>query len=164
MQDDDFAAAFGTGTYLGPGPEDWLNGAAALASALAAEARVLSQAAVALRGAVAAVPNDPSNGAMGDIRRQRLALSAAADAALKAALLLEAGEVLGAGGQPAEMAARLAALAKRCGALPALLAPPLRAAALALRTDDGAARIAASALAQDISTRLLAPAAPQQGA
>ncbi len=160
MDDEDFAAAFGTG----PGPEDWLNGAAALASALAAEAQVLAQTAVALRGAVAAVPLDPSNGAMGDVRRQRLALSAAADAALKAALLLEAGELLGAGGEPEAVAGKLAALAKRCGALPATRAPALRAAALSLRTDDGAARIAASALAQDISTRLLAPAAAQQGA
>ncbi len=160
MEDEDFAAAFGTG----PGPEDWLNGAAALASALATEARVLSQAAVALRGAVAAVPMDPSNGAMGDVRRQRLALSAAADATLKAALLLEAGELLGAGGEAEAIAGKLAALAKRCGALPALLAPPLRAAALAIRTDDGAARIAASALAQEISTRLLAPDAQRQGA
>jgi hypothetical protein len=101
---------------------------------------------------------------MGDVRRQRLALSAANDAAFKAALLLEAGEMLGAGGEPEAMATRLAALAKRCGALPVMLAAPLRAAALALRTDDGAARIAASALAQDISTRLLAPGAGQQGA
>ncbi len=160
MEDDDFAHAFGGG----PGPEDWLNGAAALASALAAEARVLAQAAVALRGAVANVPMDPSNNAMGDVRRQRLALAAANDAALKAALLLEAGELLGAGGEPEAMAAKLAALARRCGALTVMLAPALRAAALALRTDDGAARIAASALAQDISTRLLAPDAQRQGA
>ncbi len=150
MEEDDFAAAFGTG----PGPEDRLNGAAALAAALAIAARTLSQAAVALRGAVATVPNDPSNGAMGDIRRQRLALAAAGDAALKAALLLEAGEMLAPGGDAAPLAEKLAALAKRCGVAPALLAPPLRAAALSLTTDDGAARIAASLLAQDIAARL----------
>ena len=150
MQDAEFAAAFGGG----PGPEDRLNGAAALAASLAAEARTLSQAAVALRGAVANVPNDPSNGAMGDIRRQRLALAAAGDAALKAALLLEAGTMLAPGGDAADLAGRLAALCKRCGVAPALLAPPLRAAALSLTTDDGAARIAASLLAQEISARL----------
>ena len=161
MEDAEFAAAFGGG----PGPEDRLNGAAALASALVREARSLAQAAVALRGAVATVPNDPSNGAMGDIRRQRAALAAAGDAALQATLLLEASAILAPGGETAALAERLATTIKRCGVAPSLLAPALRAAALSLTTDDGAARIAASQLARDIVASLLAPdAARLQGA
>ncbi len=145
MQDDDFAAAFGGG----PGPEDWLNGAAALAAALVREAHVLAQAAFALRGAVQPLPGDTP-----DVRRQRQANTAAADAALKAALLLDAADLIGPGGEAPAMADKLLALAKRAGAPSLLLAAPMRAAALSLTTDDGAARIAASALANDLAARL----------
>jgi hypothetical protein len=144
MEEADLAAGFG-----GPGPEDWLNGAAALSAALVREARTLAQAAVALRDAM-----QPAPGETPDLRRARLANSAAGEAALKAALLLEASEALAVGGEAAAVAERLAGAARRAGAPPALLAAPLRAAALSLDTDDGAARIAAASLAQEISARL----------
>jgi hypothetical protein len=150
MEDDaDFATGFG-----GPGPEDMANGAAALASALVREACALAQAASALRTAVAVVPGDPAGGVMADVRRQRMALSAAGDAAMKAALLLEAAEVLAAGGEAKAIAGHFAVAAKRCGLPAAILVAPLRAAALALTTDDGAARIAAAQLAADLAGAL----------
>jgi hypothetical protein len=139
----------------GPGPEDCRNGAAALAAALVREARALAQTAAALRSAVAVLPGDPSGGPMADIRRQRAALLAVGEAALRAALLLEAGGILGgADGGPGEQAERIAAAARRAGLSPAGLAAPLRAAALALATDDGAARIAATILAQQLADAL----------
>ena len=160
MEESDLAAALGgpgaealggpgADAFGGPGPEDWLNGAAALASALVREARTLAQAAVALRGAI-----QPTPGEAPDMRRAKLAQSAAADAALKAALMLDAAELLGTTHDPAAVAQRLAATARRAGTLPGLLSAPLRAAALTLTTDDGAARIAAASLAQEISARL----------
>ena len=147
----------------GPGPEDFRNGAAALAAGLVREALALAQGAAALRAAVAVVPGDPSGGPLADVRRQRTVLSAAGEAALRAALLLEAAEILGAGDTAAE---RIATAARRAGLALAGLAAPLRAAALALATDDGAARIAATILAQQLSDALSsggAVAAPGQG-
>ena len=41
-------------------------------------------------------------------------------------------------------------------AAPALLAPPIRAAALSLATDDGAARIAAATIAEALAQALAA--------
>lgn len=144
MTEDEFAAGFG-----GPGPEDWLNGAAALGSALVQQARILSQAAVALKGAMQPVPGETP-----DLRRTRLATSAVAEAALKSALLLDAAEAFAATADAAAIAGRLSASAKRAGVSATILAGPLRAAALSLTTDDGAARIAAASLAQQVAARL----------
>jgi len=71
-------------------------------------------------------------------------------------LLLEAAETLAAGGEVVALAERMTVAAKRCGLPSGVLAAPLRAAALHLDTDDGAARIAAAALAQSLATRLVA--------
>lgn len=142
----DFAAGMG-----GPGPEDFANGAAALASALVREAQALAQTAAALRSVVAMVPGDPSGGPVSDVRRQRAASHAAAEAALRSALLLEMAEILGGEGAAEEQAERIVAAARRVGLAPATLAAPLRAASLSLNTDDGAARIAATALAQQLA-------------
>lgn len=144
MEESDFAESFG-----GPGPEDWLNGAAALGWALVREARTLAQAAVALKGAM-----QPAPGEAPDMRRGRLANATIAEATLKAALMLDAAESLANCADPAIIASRLAAAAKSAGAPAGMLATPLRAAALLLTTDDGAARIAAAALAQAIAARL----------
>ncbi|MDB5372867.1 MAG: hypothetical protein JWP04_1509 [Belnapia sp.] len=142
----DFAGGMG-----GPGSEDFANGAAALAAAMVREAQALATTAAALRQAAAITPGDPSGGPLSDIRRQRVALAAAGEAAMKAALLLEAAEITGAGGHPATLAERIATAARRGGTLPGVLVAPLRAAALALGTDDGAARIAAAAIAQTMA-------------
>ncbi|MCK8785650.1 hypothetical protein M0638_14785 [Roseomonas sp. NAR14] len=140
--------------FGGPGPEDRRNGAALLASGLTREAQVLAQAAAALRAAASPLPGDPGAGPLSDVRRGRAALHAAAEAALRAALLLEAAELLGAEAAPAVLAERIGAAAKRVGIAAGGLVPPLRAAALAVTTDDGAARIAASMLAQTLAAAL----------
>jgi hypothetical protein len=139
----DFADAFG-----GPGPEDFANGAAALASGLVREAQALSMSAAALRAASAPGPD-----MAGDVRRQRLAVHAAGEAAMRAALALDAAALL-ATGDAAAIAPRLVDSAKRAGLPAATLAPLLRAAALDFRTDDAAARIAASTLAAELCAAL----------
>jgi hypothetical protein len=138
----------------GPGREDWTNGAAALAAALTREAQVLAATAAALRTVCAPMPGDPAGGPLSDVRRQRVALQAAGDAALRAALALEAAEALGATAETEARAARIADAARRAGIAPAAAAPLLRGAALDFRSDDAAARIAATALAQEIAERL----------
>ncbi|TDH58293.1 hypothetical protein E2C06_33320 [Dankookia rubra] len=143
----DFAAGMGGG----PGPEDIANGAAALAAALVREAVAFASVAASLRQAAAVTPGDPTGGPLSDIRRQRGAMAASGEAAIKAALLLDAAEAIGAGGDPAMLAGQIAAAAKRAAVLPAALVPPLRAAALSLATDDGAARIAAATIAAEIA-------------
>jgi hypothetical protein len=148
MQDEAEIAAQMMG---GPGPEDFANGAAALAAALVREAGALASAAASLRAAATVTPGDPMGGPLSDIRRQRLAMAAAGEAALKAALLLEAAELIAPGGTPAEA---IAAAARRAGVSPALLVPPLRAGALSLATDDGAARIAAATIAEALAQAL----------
>jgi hypothetical protein len=100
----DFAAGMG-----GPGPEDFANGAAALAAALVREAQALATTAAALRNAAMVTPGDPTGGPLSDIRRQRGAMAASGEAAIKAALLLEAAEAIGPGGETAALAARIAA-------------------------------------------------------
>lgn len=137
------------GMQHGPGPEDFANGAAALAAGLVREAEALAQAAAALRAATAPGPEGP-----GDVRRARLALHAGGEAAMRAALALDASVMLGAKQQAAELAPRLAEAAKRAGLPPATVAPLLRAAALDFRTDDAAARIAASTLAAELCALL----------
>jgi hypothetical protein len=151
MQDD--MEAFG-GEIGGPGPEAWANGIAALASALAREAQVLAGTAASLRAVCAPMVGDHSGGPLSDVRRQRLALAAAGEAALKAALALEAAEALTAGGDTAQQAERIATAAKRAGLAPAAAAPLLRVAALDFRTDDAAARIAATAIVSEVAARL----------
>jgi hypothetical protein len=149
LEEADFAGGMG-----GPGAEDFANGAAALAAAMVREAQALAATAAALRSAAAITPGDPSGGPLSDVRRQRVALAAAGEAAMKAALLLDAAEITGPGGDPALLAERIATAARRGGTLPGVLVPPLRAAALALGTDDGAARIAAATIAQSLADLL----------
>jgi hypothetical protein len=145
------------GGFGGPGPEDLRNGAAGLAAALRREAATLSGTAAALRQALATPLGDNSNGPLADIRRQRVVLAAAGDAAIEAALLLEAAATIAPGGAaPGALAAQIARAAERCGLPPARLAPAIRAAALAVNTDDGAAHIAASSLAEAIAAALTA--------
>jgi hypothetical protein len=120
--DEDADFSFGMG---GPGEEDFANGAAALAAAMVREAQALAVTAAALRNAAAVMPGDPSGGPLSDIRRQRVALAAAGDAAMKAALLLEAADLTGAGGDTAVLAERIATAARRGGTLPGVLVPPL---------------------------------------
>ncbi len=147
------AEAFADGVG-GPGREDWTNAAAALAAALTREAQVLAETAAALRAVAAPLPGDPSGGPLSDVRRQRVVMQAAGDAALRAALALEAAEALGATSDTGARAARIAEAARRAGLAPASAAPLLRGAALDFRSDDAAARIAATALAQEIAERL----------
>ncbi|MCS6892763.1 MAG: hypothetical protein RMK64_10430 [Rhodovarius sp.] len=135
--------------FSAPGAEDRANAAAALASALVREAAALAQAAAGLS---ACLPGPAGPGALSDVRRARSVAAAAAEAATRAALLLEAAEVIGA--MPEDAAERLARAAERNGLPPASLRPALRAAALALPTDDGAARIAAGILAADLGLAL----------
>lgn len=142
------------GEIAGPGPEAWANGMAALASALTREARALAVTAASLRTAVTPVPGDPSGGPLSDVRRQRQALAAAGEATMRAALALEASEALVASPDPAVQANRIAAAARRAGLAPSVAAPLLRAAALDFRTDDAAARVAASAIVAAVAQRL----------
>ena len=143
------------GGFGGPGPEDFANGAAALAAGLIREAQSLAQAAAALRAVAMSNPPGVASGEpLSDIRRARMVLATAGDAALRAALALDAAALLGEVRTTAEHAARIAEAAKRVGLPAATLAPALRAAALDFRTDDAAARIAASTLAGDLCALL----------
>ncbi|MBU8541169.1 hypothetical protein [Falsiroseomonas tokyonensis] len=143
------------GGFGGPGPEDFANGAAALAAGLIREAQGLAQAAAALRATAAPnPPGVPGGEPVSDIRRQRMVLHTAGEAALRAALALDAAALLAESRAPAEQAARIAEAAKKVGLPPATLAPFLRSAALDFRTDDAAARIAASTLATDLCALL----------
>lgn len=134
--------------FGGPGPEDRLNAAAALGAALRQFGATEAQAAAGLR---ACLPSPADQGPFADLRRARAVAQAAAEAATRAALLLEAGEIVASEGG----ADRLAEAAKRLGLPPASLAPAIRAAALALPTDDASARIAAAIRAQEIANQLL---------
>lgn len=146
----ELAAEFG-----GPGPEDFANGAAALAAGLVREAQALSVTAASLRATAAAnPPGVPGGEALSDVRRQRMVLASAGEAAVRAALALEAAALLGDDQPAAEHARRMAEAARRVGLPAATLAPMLRAAALDFRTDDAAARIAASTLAADLCAAL----------
>lgn len=152
MENDE--AMFG-GDFGGPGPEDFANGAAALAAGLIREAMALAQAAAALRAT--GNPNPPGVAAaepISDVRRLRMVLHTAGEAALRAALALDAAALLAENRSPQEHAIRIADAAKRVGLPAATLAPLLRSAALDFRTDDAAARIAASTLAADLCALL----------
>jgi hypothetical protein len=138
------------GDFGGPGPEDFANGAAALAAGLIREAQGLAQAAAAL---VATATPGPVQ-AVSDVRRQRMVIHTAGEASVRAALALDAAALLAEARAPAEQAARIAEAAKKVGLPPTTLAPFLRSAALDFRTDDAAARIAASTLAADLCALL----------
>lgn len=143
------------GEFGGPGPEDFANGAAALAAGLIREAQGLAQAAAALRATGS--PNPPGIAAgepISDVRRLRMVMHTAGEAALRAALALDAAALLAESRTAAEHAGRIAEAARRVGLPPATLSPLLRAAALDFRTDDAAARIAASTLATDLCALL----------
>jgi hypothetical protein len=100
------------------------------------------------------MPGDAPGGPLSDVRRQRAALAAAAEAGSRGVLMLEAAEKLGASGDAEAIAEAINAAAKGAG-LPARgLVAPLRAAALSMETDDGAARIAAAMLAQRLAELL----------
>jgi hypothetical protein len=150
MRDADIADGVG-----GPGQEDFANGAALLAAGLLRQVRDLAESAAALRAAFAPMPGDPAGGGpLSDVRRQRAAFAAAAEAGARAVLMLEAAEKLGASGDAEAIAQAINAAAKGAGLPAAGLVAPLRAAALSLDTDDGAARIAAAMLAQRLAELL----------
>jgi len=134
--------------YGGPGPEDMANAAAAIAQALRQFAATEAQAAAGLR---ACLPTPTEAGPISDVRRLRAVSAAAGEAAIRAALLLEAAEIIAPGGVPTDLAAALAAATKRVGLPPLVLVPLLRAAALSLPTDDASARIAAAIRVQEIA-------------
>lgn len=136
----------------GPGPEDLANAAAALAQALRAFAATEAQAAA---GLTACLPTPTAPGPISDVRRGRQVAAAAAEAATRAALLLEAADLVAPGGPAGVTAEALAMAAKRAGLPATVLVPLLRAAALSLPTDDASARIAASIRAQELATGLL---------
>ena len=137
--------------FGGPGPEDLLNAAAAIAQALRQFAAVEAQAAAGLR---ACLPSASDPGPITDIRRAKSVAFAAAEAASRGALLLEAADILAPGGSTSDLSAALAAATKRAGLPPAVLVPLLRAAALSLPTDDASARIAASIRVQELADLL----------
>ncbi|WP_424813791.1 hypothetical protein [Roseococcus sp. YIM B11640] len=139
--------------FGGPGPEDLLNAAAAIAQALRQFAAVEAQAAGALRSTL---PTATDPGPVSDIRRLKSIAGAAAEAASRAALLLEAAEILAPGGTVSELSAALAIATKRAGLPPQVLVPSLRAAALSLPTDDASARIAAAIRVQELAAALAA--------
>lgn len=149
MRDADISDGVG-----GPGQEDFANGAALLAAGLLEQARDLAQSAAALRAAFAPMPGDAAGGPLSDVRRQRAAFAAAAEAGARGVLMLEAAEKLGASGDAEAIANAINAAAKGAGLPAAGLVAPLRAAALSLDTDDGAARIAAAMLAQRLAELL----------
>jgi hypothetical protein len=143
------------GGFGGPGPEDFANGAAALAAGLIREAQALAQSAAALRAtAMPNPPGVPGGEPISDIRRLRMVLATAGEAALRAALALEAAALLAERRPAAELAARIGEAIHRVGLPQAALNPLLRAAALDFRTDDAAARMAASSLAADLCAAL----------
>jgi hypothetical protein len=139
--------------YGGPGPEDLANAAAAIAQALRQFAATEAQAAAGLRACLP-VPGDA--GPISDVRRVRQVATAAAEAAGRAALLLEAADIVAPGGTAAALGAALAAATKRAGLPPTVLVPLLRAAALSLPTDDASARIAAAIRVQELAAALAA--------
>jgi hypothetical protein len=129
-----------SGNMGGPGPEDWANGAAMLSSALVREAQGLAETAAALKVAGEA-PGVPVAEAVGA-------------AALRAVLALAASEAVVSPGPPEARAGRIAGAARRAGVAPTAVGAVLRAAALGFTTDDAAARIAATSVAQTLADLL----------
>jgi hypothetical protein len=136
MEEHDFLSE-GMGPLSGPGPEDMANGGAALALALQAAARSLAQTSAGLRGLG------------GELVQQ-----AVSSAAARAALALTLAEAVTEGGDAAAQAALIRAAAEALGVPLAGALTLLRGAALALPTDDGAARIAAAEQVSALVQRL----------
>ncbi|PWC29185.1 hypothetical protein [Teichococcus aestuarii] len=126
----DLAAEFG-----GPGPEDLANGAAALAAGLLAQAHSLAGTAAALETS--------------DTGHQGAIEAAAARAALALAMAQAVSEAVGPARAELIRAAAHSLDVSLGGAV-----TQLRAAALALPTDDAAARIAAAQIAGEIAAAL----------
>ncbi|KAA2213154.1 hypothetical protein [Teichococcus oryzae] len=126
----DLEAEFG-----GPGPEDLANGAAALAAGLLAQAQCLATTAAALESS-----DTGHNGAI-------------EAAAARASLALSMAQVVSEAPSPAR-AGLIAAAAQALDVSISGALTQLRAAALALPTDDAAARIAAAQIAQEIAASL----------
>jgi len=137
--------------YGGPGPEDMANSAAAIAQALRQFAATEAQAAAGLR---ACLPTPTEAGPLSDVRRLRAVSAAAGEAAIRAALMLEAADIVAPGGVVADLAVALTAASKRVGLPPTVLTPLLRAAALSLPTDDASARIAAAIRVQELAAAI----------
>ena len=137
----------------GPGPEDWANGAAALVAALAREANGLAGVAAGLRATLDLA--EPDGGSRVAFDRHAIRDAAAHAGALAGALVV-AGRGLARSGPRgiAAAAGEVAREVRRSGILPADLAAHLRAATLAPLTDDGAARIAAGAIAEEFARAL----------
>jgi len=128
----DLASEFG-----GPGPEDLANGAAALAAGLLAQAHTLAATAAALENS-----DTGHNGAI-------------EAAAARASLALSMAQAVSEAAGPAR-ANLIAAAAKTLDVSLGGAVTQLRAAALALPTDDAAARIAAAQIAGEIAAALAA--------
>lgn len=126
----DLAAEFG-----GPGPEDIANGVAVLAAALLAQAKTLATTAAALRES--------------DTDHEGAIEAAAARAALALAMAQAVSEAA-----PPARAGLIRAAADALDVSVTGAVTQLRAAALALPTDDASARIAAAQIAQDIAQGL----------
>lgn len=127
----DLAAEFG-----GPGPEDLANGAAALAASLLAQAQSLATTAAALETS--------DTGHKGAIEA----------AAARASLALAMAQVVSEAAVPTARAGLIRAAAQSLDVSLAGAVTQLRAAALALPTDDAAARIAAAQIAGEIAAGL----------
>lgn len=126
----DLAAEFG-----GPGPEDLANGAAALAAGLLAQAQSLATTAAALETS--------DTGHKGAIEA----------AAARASLALAMAQVVSEAAGPAR-AGLIRAAAQSLDVSLGGAVTQLRAAALALPTDDAAARIAAAQIASEVAAQL----------
>jgi hypothetical protein len=123
----DLAAEFG-----GPGPEDIANGVAVLAAALLAQAQTLATTAAALRES--------------DTDHEGAIEAAAARASLALAMAQAVSEAA-----PPARAGLIRAAADALDVSINGAVTQIRAAALALPTDDASARIAAAQIAQDIA-------------
>jgi hypothetical protein len=123
----DLAAEFG-----GPGPEDIANGVAVLAAALLAQAKTLATTAAALRES--------------DTDHEGAIEAAAARASLALAMAQAVSEAA-----PPARPGLIRAAAETLDVSINGAITQIRAAALALPTDDASARIAAAQIAQDIA-------------
>jgi hypothetical protein len=127
----DLAAEFG-----GPGPEDIAKGVAALAAALLAQAQTLATTAAALRKS-----DTDHEGAI-------------EAAAARSALALAMAQVVSEAAAPAARPGLIRAAAETLDVSINGAITQIRAAALALPTDDASARIAAAQIAQEIALGL----------
>lgn len=134
------------GGFGGPGPQDFANGTAVLASALTREAESLANAASGLRSTLDLFVIDGHTPEAEDRRVMREGTREAA--ALAGALLLAARQLLRFAGDPVRAAHETVGRLPRGSLSVGEVVGHLRAAALAPVTDDGAARIAAATIAE----------------